>query len=166
MEYKSSSPFITIAEFIMRTAVSTENPATRNRSTRSNTISLSLQAVLPEPIPSESPSSTSPHSCSRKEKLSPDICAPSFFIRAIPCTLRNFVSSYKTNLAASFAIKVLHSESRRNVFESAPPAAVTNVFVAMQPPFLLRSIASKRICPSSVRIRCISSITIPCSFAR
>ena len=93
VEYKSSAPFMTIAEFIMRIAVSTENPASKKRSTRSKTISLSLHAMLPDPIPSESPSRNSPRSNSRKEKLSPDIFAPSFLTRAIPCTLRYTVSS-------------------------------------------------------------------------
>ena len=88
-----ANEYITIAEFIMRIAVSRENPASRKRSTRSSTISLSLQALLPEPMPSDSPSSISPRSSSRKEKLSPEIFASSFFTRAIPCTLRYAVSS-------------------------------------------------------------------------
>ena len=48
-----ANEYITIAEFIMRMAVSGQNPASRNFSSRSMTVSLSFAADTPLPIPSE-----------------------------------------------------------------------------------------------------------------
>ena len=48
------------------------------------TISLSLQARLPEPMPSDKHMTIFPLSGSKKEKLSPETAAPSFTILATP----------------------------------------------------------------------------------
>ena len=53
VENELSSPCRTMAEFIMRIAVSRQKPASMNFSIKSTTRSLSLLAAGPDPIPSD-----------------------------------------------------------------------------------------------------------------
>ena len=63
---------------------SLEKPASKNFSISSMTVSLSLHASIPEPIPSDRHKISCPFSNSKNEKLSPETTASSFVRRATP----------------------------------------------------------------------------------
>ena len=90
-----------------RIADSFRNPASIRLSITSTRFSLSLQALVPLPIPSESTMTSSPVESSINEKLSPDTFSPLFATLASPVSALNAVSWTNATASYSFGITFL-----------------------------------------------------------
>ena len=156
---------MTIAEFIMRIAVSLEKPASKNFSISSMTVSLSLHASIPEPIPSDRHKISCPFSNSKNEKLSPETTASSFVRRATPWIVWYLVSSSKTILHGSIPIRFLLSLCCIIVFPIPRLTASLYSLTGWQPAFV-RTVVTSCSLPFCFWYRWILLMRKPRSFAK